>query len=39
MFFKTESTNKIACVFDPKTDHTTKIKKEYDPNLECMFFF
>jgi hypothetical protein len=38
MFFKNETQNKIACVFDPKIDHTAKIKKEYEPNLECNAF-
>lgn len=35
MFFKNESLNKIACVFDPKADHATKIKREYEQVLEC----
>ena len=38
MFLKKESFNRIFVVFDPKTDLSTKIKKEYDGNLECKFF-
>lgn len=34
MFFKKERTNKIISIFDPKLDHTSKIKKEYDINIE-----
>ena len=39
MFFKTVNSNKISSVFDPKLDQCVKIKKEYEPNLECNLLF